>query len=77
MKNIYNTDLETLIKEAESGNIEAQCLLASKFYQGTDEVEQDCIKAVFWYTKVMENECNASISNLEKTSILTRTLRSF
>ena len=66
MKNIYKTDLETLIKEAESGNIEAQCLLASKFHQGTDEVEKDCIKAVFWYTKVMENECNASISNLEK-----------
>ena len=27
MKNIYNADLETLIKEAESGDIDAQYLL--------------------------------------------------
>ena len=43
-----------MIKEAESGNIDAQYFLAQKFHHGEDGVEKDCTKAVFWYTKVME-----------------------
>ena len=66
MKNRYYADLETLIKEAESGDIDAQFLLADKFHYGTDGVEKDCAKAVFWYEKVMGSDPNTSILNLEE-----------
>lgn len=46
-------DFDELVKQAESGDADAQYELAEKYYNG-DEVVQNIEKAIYWYTKAGE-----------------------
>ncbi|PIP98803.1 MAG: hypothetical protein COZ36_06660 [Piscirickettsiaceae bacterium CG_4_10_14_3_um_filter_44_349] len=51
--------LEQLVRQAESGDVDAQYELAQKYYNG-DEVERNIEKALHWYTKAAEQDDSAS-----------------
>ena len=55
--------LEELIRQAESGDAEAQYQLGLKYNKG-DGVELDFNKAVYWFSKSAENGCSNGINAL-------------
>ena len=57
------TAVELLRKSSKQGYAEAQNRLGHRYYYGRD-IEADCEKAVYWYTKSAEQGCEAAISHL-------------
>ncbi|MBQ2152767.1 MAG: protein kinase [Clostridia bacterium] len=53
VKDSVQNDLQSLIRNAEQGDADAQCNLGNRYYNG-EGVERDYRKAVYWYTKAAE-----------------------
>lgn len=49
-------DMEELMEDAEDGDEDAMRELANRYLNGSEEVDPDPQKAVFWYTKLAETD---------------------